>query len=55
MNNINMLYYVELKFLKVLMLIRQGHQMSAIFATIATFQVKGLSFNRMSTMVATMY
>ena len=45
----------ELTFLKVLMLIRQVHQKSVLFATIGIFQVKGLSFNQMSAMCVMMY
>ena len=42
-----MLYYVELTFLKELILIRQANQKSTIFVTIGIFWTKGLSFNYM--------
>ena len=35
---------IELTLVKELMLIKQTHQKSAIFATIGTAQIKGLSF-----------
>ena len=40
----------ELTFLKILMLRRQVHQKSGIFATIGIFWIKCLSFNLMSAM-----
>ena len=46
---------IELMFLKELMLIRQVHQKNLIFVTIGIFQIKGLSFNRMSVMDIMMY
>ena len=39
---------IELTLLKELMLIKQVHQKSVIFATIGIFKTEGLSFNRMS-------
>ena len=43
---------IELTFLKELMLMRQAHQKSAIiiFATIAIYEINGLSFNHMHAM-----
>ena len=46
---------IELTFLKELMLIRQANQKSAIFVTIAIFQIEVLRFNQMSAMVAMIY
>ena len=50
-------YYIliELTFLKELMLIRQVHQNSVIFATIGIFYIKALTFNQMSAMDAMIY
>ena len=46
---------IELTFLKELMLIKQANQKSAIFVTIAVFQIKTLNFNKMSAIDAMIY
>ena len=46
---------IELKFLKVLMLIRQANQNSATFVTIGIVQIISLTFNQMSEIVVMMY
>ena len=47
MNNIKMLFLIELAFLKKFMLIKQVHQKSVIFVTTGIFQTKGLNFNHL--------
>ena len=46
---------IELTFLKELILIKQVHQKGVIFVTIGIFEIKGLSFNQMSSMYVMMY
>ena len=45
MNNIDVVFWWELTFLKELMLIRQENQNSAIFTKIGIFSIKPLSFS----------
>ena len=45
----------ELTFLKVLMLVRQANQKSAIFVTLLVFLDKGSSFNQMYNIKGTDY
>ena len=46
---------IEMLFLKELMLIRQPNQRIAIFASIDIFLIKGLSFNHIYAIDASMY
>ena len=41
---------IKLAFLKVFILIKQVNQKSVLFATIIVFYIRGLSFNKISTM-----
>ena len=50
-----MICFDELTFLKEMMLIMQVNQNDALFITISTFLIKGLSFKQMSAMVAMIY
>ena len=48
-------YYNRLRFLKVLILVRQVHSSSVLFGTVGIFEIKGLSFNWISAMGVMMY
>ena len=50
-----MLYYIELTFLKKLMLIRQANQKRSIFVTIDIYQAKALNFKQMCAMGVMIY